>query len=103
MGMVIVDEGLGGESQFVCVYRYKVIWSESDIDEEAFASVYAIDFDTVEERASDNGVVKGSGICSLGHLVSGFESASSPLADLEILGGRTTLTSLWSSGDDHHP
>ena len=63
--MVNVDEGLGSGNRLVCVYRYKVIWSESDIDEEAYESVNVIGFDIDEVKATDNVVVRVNGICSL--------------------------------------
>jgi hypothetical protein len=102
MGRVNGDEGRESGNQLVCVYRYMVIWSGSDIDEEAYESVNATD--TSAGRASDNDVEKGSGTSDVEHLVSDFESVSDPLVDLENLGGRIyPLTSLWSSGGDHHP
>jgi hypothetical protein len=106
--MVNDDEGRESENRFVCVYRYKEIWSGNDIDEEAYESVNVnvIDFDTDEVKGSDNGVVNASGTSDVEHLVSDFdfESVSSPFVDLENLVGRISLlTSLWSSGDDHRP
>ena len=65
MGMVNGDEGRESGNRLVCVYRYKVIWSGIDIDGEVYESVIVIDFGTDEGRASDNGVVMVSGICSL--------------------------------------
>jgi hypothetical protein len=104
--MVNDDEGRASGNRFVCVYRYKEIWSGSGNDEEAYESVNGIDFDIDEVRASDSGVEKASGTSDVEHLVSDFdfESVSSPFVDLENLGGRISLlTSLWSSGHDHHP
>jgi len=86
--MVNGDVGRESGSRFVCVYHYTVIWSGSGNDAEAYESVNVIDFDTDGVRASDNGVVKESGIYGVEHLVSDFESASSPFVDLENLGGR---------------
>jgi hypothetical protein len=89
MGMVVNDD-VGRESgnQLVCVYHYKEIWTGSGNDEEAYERVNVIDFDTDEVRVSDNGVESVSGISGVEHLVSDFESASSPFVDLENLGGR---------------
>jgi hypothetical protein len=88
MEMVNGDVGRESGNRVVVVYRYTVIWTGSDIGEEAYGSVNVIDLDTDEVRASDNGVEKASGICSSRHLVSGFESASRIFVDLENLGGR---------------
>jgi hypothetical protein len=106
MEMVNGDVGRESGNRFVCVYRYKEIWSERDIGEEGIESVNGIGFDIDEVKGSDNAEVKGSGMSDAEDLVSDFdfESASSPFVDLENLGGRISLlTSLWSSGDDHGP
>jgi hypothetical protein len=84
------DVGRESGNRVVGVYRYTVIWTGSGNDEEAYESVNVIDFDTDEVRASDNGVEKASGISDAEHLVSDFESASSPFVDLENLGGRVS-------------
>jgi hypothetical protein len=84
------DVGRESGNRVVGVYRYTVIWTGSDIGEEAYGSVNVIDLDTDEVRASDNGVEKASGISDAEHLVSDFESASSPFVDLENLGGRVS-------------
>jgi len=86
--MVNDDGGRESGNQLVCAYRYTVIWSGSGNDAEAYESVNVIDFDADEVRANDNGVVKESGIYGVEHLVSDFESGSSPFVDLANLGGR---------------
>ena len=104
MERVNVDEGRESGNRLVCVCPYKVIWTESDIDEEACVSVNVIDFDNDEARVSDDGVVKASGTSGEEHLVSDFESASMTSVDLENLDDRISLLAcFWSSEGDHCP
>jgi len=100
MGTVNGDEGRESGNRLVCVCRYKVIWSGSDIDEEAYESVFVIDFGNV----SEDGVATESGISGEEHLVSDFESASRTSVGLENLDDRISLlTCFWSSDGDHCP
>jgi len=104
MEMVNGDEGRESGSQLVCVCRYKVIWSGSDIDGEAYETMFVIDFGNDEVRVSDDGVATESGICGEEHLVSDFESASRTSFGLENLDDRISLlTCFWSSDGDHCP
>lgn len=104
VGMVNGDEGRESGNRLVCVCRYKLIWSESDIDEEAYESVFVIDFGNDEVRVSDDGVATESGIFGEEHLVSDFESASRTSVGLENLDDRISLlTCFWSSDGDHCP